>query len=65
MHTKVIPPSAPASRTDESPLAGASGIAMVMIITVIMKEGFFVCILWAMMCYYKRKREKLKNKKKL
>lgn len=61
--TKVIPPSVPASCTDESPLAGAPDIAMVMIITVIMKEGFIVFILWAMMCYYRRKREKLKNRK--
>lgn len=61
--TKVGPPSVPVSRTDESPLAGAPLITMVMIITVIMKEGFIVCIVWVMMCYYRGKREKLKKRK--
>lgn len=38
---------------DESGLVRVAGITMVMVITMIMKEGFIVAILWAIMCYYR------------
>lgn len=62
MDTKISPPSVPVSHTDESPLAEAQLITMVMIITVIMKEGFIMCTVWVMMCYYGGKREAEKQK---